>query len=249
MYTLNLLPFKPITLDKMSAVKLMNRVDTKYVTTLDSLARLLETLADDYYIQDSDGLRRFPYHTVYFDTPDRNMYMMHHMGKKHRVKIRMRAYKVSGHNFLEIKKKNNKGRTRKKRIGIDSIDQSHTPYANFIATHTDYRTPHLIRQIENSFDRITLVNSQFTERLTIDTNLRFHNLITDSVCTLPNIAIIELKRDGRCPSPAVRHMNTLRIKPSGFSKYCMGMAFTDPSLRQNRFKERVRFVQKLNTSI
>ncbi len=246
MEALNLLPFRSISLEEMSAVKLMNRVDTKYVTTVDRLIQLLNLLADEYFIQDADGVRKFPYYTVYFDTPDCHMYMMHHTGKKKRVKIRMRTYKNSGQNFLEIKKKNNKGRTRKKRIGIDEIVPTTVPYTGFISSHSNFDSEHLCRQIENSFDRITLVNQGFTERLTIDTNLHFHNLANDNHYRLPNLAIIELKRDGMYQSPVVKHLQSLRIKPCGFSKYCMGMAFTNPSLRQNRFKERVRLIQKLN---
>lgn len=36
-----------------------------------------------------------------------------------------------------------------------------------------------------------------TERLTIDTGVHFHHLLTGMEAKLDNLAIIELKRDGR----------------------------------------------------
>lgn len=239
--------FEPISLESMSAVKLMNRVDTKFVTTLDKLYLLLERLGEEYFIQDADGLRSFPYHTVYFDTPDLRMYSIHHCGKKQRHKIRMRTYVNTGEHFLEIKRKNNKGRTRKKRIGIERMHTQTELHTDFIGMHSPYDASILTPQVENRFRRITLVNRNFTERMTIDTGLEFNNLQTGIAVTLPNIVIIELKRDGAVPSPAIKHLLQLRIGASGFSKYCMGVAFTNPNVKHNRFKERMRRVMKMNT--
>ncbi len=244
--TLILTPYRPITLEEMSAVRLMNRIDTKFLTSLPNLELLLKSLSEEYYIQDTDGLRMFPYHTMYFDTPAHRMYMMHHAGKKTRQKIRMREYVNSNAYFLEIKRKNNKGRTKKKRIPIEGFRDRTDMFEDFITRHSDYHSNELIPHLENKFSRITLVNYAFTERLTIDVGLRFHNLLTDCEEELSDIAIIELKRDGSKPSPAIKHLNTLRIKASGFSKYCMGMVFTHPGLKVNRFKERWRYVDRLN---
>ena len=49
--------FPAITLAEMSSVKLMNRTDTKFVTTLPQLCRLLEMAQGDYYAQEIDGER------------------------------------------------------------------------------------------------------------------------------------------------------------------------------------------------
>lgn len=242
----NLKYFEPISLKEMSAVKLMNRIDTKFVTTAERLSQLLELLTPEYYIQETAETRRFPYHTVYFDTPDQQMYNIHQCGKKRRFKVRMRTYVNSGEHFLEVKSKNNKGRTRKKRIEIERMHREPELHSEFLERHLPYVPAELVPQIENRFERITLVNRAFTERMTIDTGLWFHNLVTGEEVFLDNIVIIELKRDGGVPSPALKHLLSLRIKASGFSKYCMGMAFTNSGLRMNRFKERMRMVSKMN---
>ena len=80
--------FAPITLAEMSSVKLMNRTDTKFVTTLPKLMQLLKMAQDDYYAQEIDGERNMLYDTTYFDTNDYAMYRQHQCGHTNRQKIR-----------------------------------------------------------------------------------------------------------------------------------------------------------------
>ncbi len=246
MHKLNLYDFEPISLDRMKAVKLMNRVDVKYVTTVTKLAQLLTLLSDEYYVQETAGMRNMPYSTVYYDTAAIDMFNEHQRGKAVRQKIRIRTYESTGVHFLEIKNKNNKGRTRKNRIELEAPGSGIDDYEAFISENSRYHSAELVRKLKNHFHRITLVNYAMTERLTIDTQLTFHNEDNGADYSLGNIAIIELKRDGLCASPILDKLKVLRIHSSGFSKYCMGMALTDPNLRQNRLKPRVRRVQRLN---
>lgn len=238
--------FKPITLEEMECVRLMNRVDTKYVATLEQLCRLLMLARDKYRIQQIGGRRNMPYATSYFDTPDCKMFSEHERGKSARQKIRLRVYEDSGISFLEIKTKDNHGRTRKKRIPANDGNDL-TRYNDFISLMTPYSSNDLCRQIENHFHRITLVNNDMTERLTIDTDLQFHNLSTGEDCSLDGLAIIELKRDGRIASPVITLLRDLHIHTSGFSKYCMGMALTNSQLKHNRIKPKLRKLTSHNS--
>ena len=70
------------------------------------------------------------------------------------------------------------------------------------------------------------------------------NTLLGSPLTTDDLVIIELKRDGLCPSPILQMLRDLRIFPHGFSKYCMGMALTDPSLPKNRIKLKLIEVEK-----
>lgn len=252
--------YKPITLEEMSGIRLMNRTDTKFVTTTAMLRQLLELAVRQYRAQEIDGKRMARYYTMYFDTPDLEMYRCHHSGHTNRQKLRIRSYVDSGLNFLEVKTKNNHGRTKKKRttmfdftplnptrdIRFDSHDDNFCEYESFLRLYLRYNPEDLQEAIENRFNRITLVNNNKTERLTIDTGLRFHNLINEREIELPDIAIIELKRDGLVPSPILSLLNELRIKPLGFSKYCMGTALTSPDLKKNRFKPRLHAIGKMS---
>ena len=251
--------FRPISLDEMSGIKLMNRTDTKFVTTIDRLRMLLMLAQDDYRAQEIDGKRIAEYYTAYFDTPDNNMYVVHQNGHAGRQKLRIRSYVDSGLNFLEVKTKNNHGRTKKKRVDMVGFDPMHPDhgirfqrqddqfrqYDEFLRKHLRYDPSLLTEHLENHFHRITLVNQAKTERLTIDTDLRFHNLKTGNDADLTGLVIIELKRDGLQPSPILGMLRELRIKPSGFSKYCMGSALTNPTLKRNNFNERLRLLDRL----
>lgn len=128
--------FSPILLEQMDEVKLMNRVDTKFCLPAHLLPQLLENIQDYYYTLNIDGKYALPYATKYFDTPENTLYATHHRGKKNRFKIRRRQYLISNLTFLEIKQKNNKGRTTKKRMESNYNDTHFSKKEkDFLATH------------------------------------------------------------------------------------------------------------------
>ncbi|MBD5341672.1 MAG: polyphosphate polymerase domain-containing protein [Bacteroides sp.] len=237
--------YRSVSLEQMGKVKLLNRVDTKFVTTVDGLVELLRMAAGSYFIQEIEGKKLMPYTTLYYDTERREMFMRHHSGFKTRQKIRVRRYESSGVGFLEVKRKNNKGRTDKKRIQIPEYTPDLDNYREFLTAKSWYGNHHLTPALSNAFRRITLVNNAMTERLTIDLDLKFHNEVTGIDRDMGPLVVVEVKRDGLTHSPILEILKTLRIKQSGFSKYCIGMALTDCTLKQNRFKERLRYVERL----
>ena len=237
--------FKPITLAEMSGVKLMNRTDTKFVTTLPMLLCLLEMARDDYYAQEIDGERNMLYDTTYFDTRTFGMYQQHQCGHTNRQKIRFRTYVSSNLQFMEVKTKNNHGRTKKKRIEVTDMDLSDPTKRDFLEKHLRYGVDTLIPHMHNHFHRITLVNKAMTERLTIDTALHFHNVVTGCDRDMGPLVIVELKRDGLCYSPVLEMLRQLHIHPHGFSKYCMGAAMTNEGLPVNNFKPKLRDVERI----
>ena len=237
--------FKPITLAEMSGVKLMNRTDTKFVTTMPQLLRLLDMARDDYYAQEIDGERNMLYDTTYFDTQDYDMYSEHQHGHTGRQKLRFRTYVSSHLQFMEIKTKNNHGRTKKKRIEVSDMDLNDPSKRDFIGSHLHFDVDTLIPHMHNYFRRVTLVNNDKTERLTIDTQLHFHNVQTDADKDMGPLVIVELKRDGLVFSPVLQMLRRLRIHPHGFSKYCMGAAMTNDHLLVNNFKEKLTDVRRI----
>ena len=223
--------FEPIGLEQMKGVKLMNRIDTKYVIPIAQLAPLLRIAAPDYYVQCTDGKRTASYHTIYLDTPDHRMYNLHQSGRKVRQKIRIREYEDTHNTFLEVKNKNNHGRTKKKRIEVPGCT---------VEANTCLQT-----LPQNRFERITLVNRAFTERLTIDLGVSFHNDENTRDADIAHLVIIELKRDGATFSPMYNLLVRLHIHPGGFSKYCIGCALTNPQLRRNNLKEKLHRIERL----
>ncbi len=236
----------PITLEQMSGIKLMNRIDKKYIINVKNLPLLLEMAKNDYYVQETDGTRFSLYRSCYYDTADANMYMIHEDGKKTRQKIRVREYVYSKLTFLEIKDKNNKGRTSKTRIKVPDTEVLGQEEAKeFLDERSKYPPETINKRLQNQFYRITLVNKLKTERLTIDMEIKYHNYKTGNDAINENLCIIELKRDGNKPSPFLDYFFKLRIKNKGISKYCYGMMLTDSSLKMNRFKPVMRYIQKI----
>lgn len=239
-----------ITLDEMNAVKLMNRIDSKYVTSEATLLRMLDAAAAaGYRVLETEGARISPYDSVYYDTAGLIMFYLHHNRRLVRQKVRTRQYVNSGDSFLEIKRKNNHGRTSKKRMAIPSdkmMDFGSIPEAaDFLARYSWFQAGELSPSARTCFSRITLVNPALTERLTIDTKLAFTNFRTGLRTTLKNAVIIELKQDGRAASQMKGILLDLRIKPLRVSKYCMAITLTDPSAKTGRFKVKVRAIEKI----
>ena len=242
--------FRSIGLDEMDGIRLMNRVDTKFVTTDAMLEEILLRAESEYRVLEIDGIRLSAYDTLYYDTADLEMYMAHHNRRLRRYKVRTRTYLNSGESFLEIKIKNNRGRTKKKRIRIDgelfrdfSTDRE---ACSFLSERSPYLASQLTAGVSTAFRRITLVNNAKTERLTIDRNLQFRNLRTGKEASLGDAVIIELKQDGLCPSAMKDILLDLRVKPLRVSKYCIGTVLTDPGVRHGRFIPKIRAIEKIS---
>ena len=238
---------KPITLDEMSGVKLMNRIDTKYLVTEVQLYEILLRIREGYFAQEVKGNRLSPYYTVYYDTPSLSMYLIHHNRHLVRDKVRVRTYVDSQLTFCEVKHKSNKGRTKKKRIAVEPIPNilDNPEAVAFLAVRQPYEVSSLSPHLVTIFDRITLVNYGKTERLTIDCNLRFENLRTGTKASMSPLVVMELKQDGRAHSLLKDVLFELRIKPFKVSKYCIGTCMTRPEVKQNRFKKKLRRIEKM----
>lgn len=239
----------PITLEQMGSIKLMNRLDTKYVATKRQLIELLKMVQEMYYVQTIGVTTICPYRTTYFDTNEHTMYLMHHNKRASRTKVRVRTYLSSNDlTFLEVKKKNNHGRTKKKRIQVASLEESQKASGahELVQKKAGMSFASMHQVVQNLFDRITLVNKAKTERLTIDYNIKFHNFETGNNADSDQLVIIELKRDGNVYSPICSILRDLHIHPTGFSKCCIGMVWTDENLKQNNFKEKIRKLAKIN---
>ena len=228
----------------MDDVKLMSRTDTKFVFNLSRLPGFLEKLSRFYKVLSIDGNLIHDYKSLYFDTEDRKFYIEHHNRRVNRNKIRFREYVGSGLTFLEIKFKNNKGRTIKKRIKVDSISEEITKQQQrYIHKIIGYPIEVSAKQWIN-FSRVTFVHKTQKERLTMDINLTFNNKKDEG--DLKNIVIAEVKQERMSrSSDFMRVAKEMSILPMRLSKYCMSTLSLNPKLKKNRFKEKSLFINKL----
>ena len=228
----------------MDEVKLMSRTDTKFAFQADKLPVLLEKLIPFYRILDIKGELIHDYKSLYYDTDDRRFYTDHHNQRVNRNKIRFREYIGSGLTFLEVKLKNNKKRTIKKRMKVDVITKE------LSQEHKEYITRIIGQEIEVNakqwinFSRITLVHKIQKERLTIDINLTFQNKKLSG--DLRKIVIAEVKQERMSrSSDFMKIAKEMSILPVRLSKYCMTTLKLNPDIKQNRFKEKLLFINKL----
>lgn len=238
---------KPISLNEMSTVRLMNRTDTKFVFSVSRLPGLINLIDGSYRVLEIEHLRTFPYITTYFDTPEYLFYNQHITGKLERYKIRYRRYEATGTSFLEIKKKTNTRRTIKCRIENNLLPGSFDDSAvNFIREHSPINSMLIKPVIINRFTRATLIRLESKERITIDFNISFSEITHGRQIEMPYLTIVELKKESGTPrSPFNNLIKQLGIYPTGFSKYCIGSAILIDVQRKNRIKPKLLLLNSI----
>ena len=241
--------FETISLSEMDEVALMDRHDTKYVMSRKHFRRVLLMLSSEYRVLEVVGKRISQYENLYFDAKGLPFYHHHQRGKRNRVKVRMRKYTDSDITFLEIKHKNNKGRTIKSRKQIEDIDPLlDSDDISFLNEAYELNLS-LNPAIANSFHRITLVHKEIEERLTFDLELKFetndhrHFEISDLV-------IAELKQDQyNRESTFAKVAKQLQIRPERLSKYCLGIALLFDDVKKNQIKRKLRRIAKISDEL
>ena len=244
-YLLN--DLQTVSLEELDNVKLLDRQDTKFVFNQIHLPLILDKIKPFYRILEINNERVFTYDNTYFDTDHFLFYNQHHNGNKKRFKIRSRKYSSSNKSFFEIKIKNNKDRTVKKRLPIDGInkylgEQEKDLVSEIIGLPPNQITPKLNVQ----FSRITLTDNSFNERLTIDTNISAKNGFGSKIFN--QLVISEIKQKKYDPkSDFIQILRNLKIQEMRFSKYCMGMLHVNKEIKYNRFKPKLLRINKILT--
>jgi hypothetical protein len=233
-----------ISLSNMDDVALQKRTDTKFILSHDKLPAVLHRLKDSYQALEINGQRLMKYKSLYFDTPDYKFYHDHHNGKIKRTKIRMRQYVDSDLYFLEVKMKDGRSNTRKKRMPIPGFEDISSPIYQMFMEDVTNKKYDLSPSLWNNFQRMTLVNKDDRERVTLDVNLSFEH--EGKKRAISNLAIIELKqaRPNR-NSAVVQALKQEGVNPFGFSKYCIGMTQLYDDIKYNAFKPKLLRVKKL----
>lgn len=237
--------FEATSLSEMDNVKLMNRIDTKYIFHKSKLAELLQLIKADYKVLEINKQRLMGYRNNYFDTPNYRLYIAHHNGKLNRYKVRIREYVESNTLFTEVKFKNNKKKTKKKRILTNNFSQEEN--SAFLKQHSPFYFNDLEKKIDIEFKRFTLVHKTKNERATIDLNLTFSKNTNE--ITLNNTIIAEIKQESyQSDSEIIKALKKLTIREQRMSKYCIGIALLNKKIKQNNFKERILKIKKIETS-
>lgn len=239
--------FAPIGLADMEQVRLMDRFDSKAYFHISQLPQLLEDVRDHYQVLTINGIHAFRYETLYYDTPARDLYHHHHSGRSNRYKVRFRQYVDTGGSFLEVKFKNNKGLTTKRRVATDGMHETLGPEdVAFLKSHTPLEINGLNPSLSVSYQRVTLVGKHHPERVTIDLGLAFKG--ANREMAFDQVVIMEMKRArsiGR--SPMQQRLQALHIPTLSISKYATGMACCTDGVKTNLYKPTLSKLFKLNS--
>ncbi len=236
--------FERIELKEMDSVKLMDRTDTKFTFEYAQLHSILSAILSDYRALEIDSKRVFLYRTLYYDTQELKLYSRHHSGKLNRYKIRHRSYIETNTAYLEVKFKNNKGRTVKERIKHPTASSAWNENEKaFLEAKLPFDPMTLKPCLWVNYSRITLVNKQTAERVTIDLGLNFASETDEH--SFENLIIAEVKQGKRQASRFLEVMKELKIKQGSISKYCLGVAVMIKGVKRNNFKESIQLLRNI----
>lgn len=229
-----------------ASAEMLERLDNKYIVDAATIERALPLLCDAFDVLEIDGRRAFAYENCYFDGPGWQSYFDHHRGKRIRAKVRMRRYVEAGLCFVEVKLKDKRGITVKRRLACDPAAFGALDVAAQAHVEAAYRDlyglafPHgLGRSLDTLYTRTTLVAKAGGERLTIDSGIAFR-ADARSHAVDDRLFIVETKSvNGN--GIADRILRALHQHPVPHcSKYCAGMALLRDGLKHNNFNAALR---------
>jgi VTC domain len=245
-------PFDPVSLKELEANSgMLERIDNKYVVDQSVLRMAVPELAKHFDILEIDGRRNFTYDTCYFDDTQSRCYYDHHQARSKRVKVRMRRYLDAGLCFVEVKLKDRRGTTVKKRLRcaeaqFGALDQTARNFVNDVYSALYKRDfPHEIScNLDMRYQRLTLVAKDGGERMTLDNRVRFL-MDGDARDVDERLFIIEAK-SAKGNGKADRILRRLHQHPTKHvSKYCMGLATMSEGLKQNNFRRALKRLKLL----
>lgn len=123
----------------------MSRSEAKFVCHVNTLLEMLPRLREVYFVLEIDGGRAMGYRSLYLDTPDFGLYMVHHNGKPSRYKVRYRHYLHTDTVFFEVKVRE-KGKTCKERVKLESDSDWSRNLPKDFSRHNDHSSSMCLNQ-------------------------------------------------------------------------------------------------------
>jgi len=237
--------FPKTSLLELQKVSLLRRFDTKYFFHFSRLEHVLNDMQKNYQILKIKNKIKHQYSTYYYDDKNKSSYIRHHNGKKHREKLRFRNYVESGECYLEIKTKNNKGQTNKKRIKTKKELKLTDSQKQFILNNSDFDPEKMFLENTNSFTRYTFTDKKFSHRITIDTDFVFN--YKEEKINMPKLVILELKESKGEPVALIKNiLKQHNIKKNRISKYCLTTFMLNNKIKVNNFKTLILKLEKMD---
>ncbi len=234
-----------VSLIELDSVALLNRIDNKYVLNKKQLQLIIPMIEENYKVLEIENHKIFTYENNYFDTNELQFYHDHHNGYSNRMKVRSRKYLETGTSFFEIKKKENVDRTTKIREKVEAlISDIDTLKKNTIQSLSRKPISDLTLILNNKFNRITFVNKERTERMTLDFNIQFSD--KNNKKTFSEFYVLEIKQSkSNSRSVITDTLKKNNIREQSFSKYIFGVIALNENVRKNNFLPILKKINKL----
>lgn len=219
---------------------LQHRFDVKFLVPNTALGTLVHELARrhrDVRVLEIGTRRAHDCRSFYFDTADLQLHRAQVQGRRRRIKVRTRTYGVDGRPFLELKARDDRGRTVKHRTAQDLPDPTLLGplTTGQLAVWREAGTAafcDLVHTATVSFDRTTLLIDAL-ERMTIDRHVTVQ--VSDTREDLgAHWSIVETKALDPFGEVA-RTMRSLGYRPVAVSKYALALTAAHPHVRGNRW--------------
>lgn len=241
-----LLNFQKVSAGDILPVRFKRRLTSKFVMSEEVFLSLLPLLEESFHlITHSEEIFR-TLNFRYFDTKDFRYYLDHINGKYSRIKIRLRKGGAGGPDELEIWSRQNKGSMVKNRIPV--FDPSAGFISNLIPAHciAEVTVPELRPSLDIIYDRFSFLRNDSGERIIIDTGVSFFKPDSSiAELSLKNLIFAEVRRKRKQKSIFESALRNKNIRKTGLSKYCLGIAKTEPWLKSNTCKPVLRIIEKL----
>ena len=247
------------TFDKLSLTELnakasyLKRIDRKFLLTNSQFKEVLKDLKQDFQVLEIAENRVFSYDNIYMDTDDYLFYNQHQNRVNPRTKIRTRLYEDSNLAFFEYKHKID-WVTRKFRY--DFPIEEHGKMTKWKKRFFEWvwqsinewaKAPTISQAIKTKYKRITLVSRNWTERLTIDFDIKTIDLRDKNKkeIELKGLVIIESKSmSKKCFSCEIMKKHWLK-QAKACSKYSLWVVYSWLAKKFDHFKETMEKIKEI----
>ena len=234
---MNLPNFEKIFLPDFLAQKkgaLLRRREKKFLVPRKILPEIFEFLRANFLCIAEKNREIFFYKTIYFDTKNFYFFFAHKNGRKNRAKLRIREYE-NRRIFLELKEKTNKNFKKKTRQIFGGNFAAEKNFFEKKLEKFNLQNENFEQKLTIFYRRINFVSRDFAVRASVD-----FEISADEKKILENFAILEIKFAEKNSLEKIFEQflrRKFKIRPTGFSKYCVGICAKNPELPRNSWKK------------
>lgn len=236
--------FTSLSLEELNAkASMLDRSENKYIFSLNDLYDSSDDLLKEFDILEIDSKKEFTYETIYFDDENNVCYEDHHQWKRLRFKARTRRYNDSNLYFFELKLKDFRNKTSKKRFNCgeenfwkmtpEAIEFIEQKYFKLYKKHFPY---HLSPSIKMSYKRVTLVAKAWNERMTIDYDLTIYKNTWEIEYVVPKDFIIIETKSSNGNGIADKIFRNHFHRSTSCSKFCLSKIISWQVDKVNNFR-------------